>query len=332
MQNDSMSKINNYKLEGIEFVEITNNVGMSVTFTNFGASIYSIKYDGKLMTYQAKDVKDFLREDVYNGKSIGRVAGRIKGSTLKLGNKTYKLKANEGENVLHGGKNGLSSRVFSTRVFTTTEHVHVVYDYFSDARHSGFPGNALFEVHYIVSNNKPKIKIKLLSYVTEKSPISLTNHVFFSLGEPNLKNTSLQVKASKYLEINPSDLIVGREANVTPCLDFRKMKPILKDIDAKEINQAHLKGYDHYFIFDEHDDEVSKIIMENDKYRLSVFSDFEAGVIYTDNFDPHFEADSSKEKTRRGVAIEPQLNPSKSLIMGMGEEFDHFIRFEFEKK
>ena len=332
MRNDTMPSINTYKKCGAEFVEITNNVGMVTTFTNLGGALHSVKYLGEYMTYQAKNYEDFVKDEVFNGKTIGRVAGRIKASKFQIGKKKHDLNANEGDNVLHGGKYGLSTKIFSTRVFNTTEHVHVVYTYFSKAGESGFPGNALFEVHYIVSNNKPKIKIKLLSYVTEKCPVSLTVHTYFSLGEENLKNTKLYVNASKYLSINPTDLILGEPVDVPSYLDFRKPKLVLKDIDNKNLNKSMLKGYDHAFLFDSIDEDVPQVVMENKKFKVSVFTDFDSTVIYSDNFAPGFEADSSSEKSRRGIAIEPQLNPSKSRLLSRGDEFSYFIRYEFAKK
>lgn len=332
MKDSLMPKINSYKKDGLEFLEITNNVGMVVTFTSFGGALYSIKLNGEYMTYQAKEVEDFKKENIFNGKCLGRVAGRIKGDKLVIGSKKYKLHANEDGNVLHGGVNAISTKTFSQRVFNTTGHVHVVYTYFSTNGEAGFPGNALFEIHYIVSDDLAKIKVKLLSYVTEKCPISMTSHTYFSLGEGNLKNTSLKINASKVLDINPNDLILGNEMSVPSYLDFRKAKPVLKDIDNKAINVGKLKGYDHAYIFDEVDDEIPQVVMENDKYRLNVFTDFDSTLIYTDNLDLGFEADNSKEKTRRGIAIEPQCNPSKDLILARGDEFSYFVRYEFEKK
>ena len=332
MRNDAMPKINNFKRNGVDFVEVTNNVGMTVLFSNLGGSIYSIKYLDEFMTYQTKDMDKFFENGIYNGKTIGRVAGRLEGSVLRIGKKKFELLANEGRHTLHGGKEALSTKLFSQRVFNTTEHVHVVYTYFSHSGESGFPGNALFEVHYIVSNNKPKLKIKLLSYVTEKCPVSLTNHTYFSLGAQNLANAKLQINASKYLEMRSEDLILGKEIDVPSYLDFRKAKAIVKDINRKELNQGKLAGYDHCFVLDKVDEDLPQVILENDKFKVNIFTDFDSVVVYTDNYDQHFEADSSKEATRRGVAVEPQLNPSKDRSLSRGDEFDHFIRYEFSKK
>lgn len=332
MRNEALPVINNYVKEGVNFVEVTNNVGMTTTFTDLGGAIYSIKYLGDLMTTQAKNFEDFVKDNVYNGKAIGRVAGRIKGSTVTIEGKKYKLAPNEDGNVLHGGKFGLSTKIFSQRVFNTTEHVHVVYTYFSSHGECGFPGNALFEIHYIISNNKPKLKVKLLSYVTETCPVSMTAHTYFSLGEHNLEKTKLKINASKVLEVNPEDLIMGKAVDVPSYLDFRKAKPVLKDIANKNLNQGRLKGYDHAFIFDKVTEESPQVVMENDKYILNVFTDFDSVVIYSDNYPTDYPVDSSKEKIHRCLAIEPQLNPSKNRYLCRGEEFDHYIRYEIAKK
>ena len=332
MRNDTVPLMNTYKKHGVEFVEVTNNVGMTVTFSNLGGSIYSIKYNGELMTSQVSRIEDFLKTEVYNGKAVGRVAGRIKGAKLKIGDKTYKLQNNEGLNILHGGEDGLSHKLISNRIFATTEHIHVVYTYFSKDGEAGFPGNALLEVHYIVSNNKPKLKIKLLSYVTEKCPISMTVHTFFSLGEPNINNMKMKINASKYLDINAKDLVLGKELPVPSCLDFRKEKSVMKDIKNPKLNEGRMCGYDHHLILDSVDDDIPQVVLENDKYKVDIYTDFDSVVIYSDNYEDKIDHDNSSERSRRAMAVEPQLNPRKNIILSRGDEFDHFIRYEFSKK
>ena len=73
----------------------------------------------------------------------------------------------------------------------------------------------------------------------------------------------------------------------------------MKDIKNKNLHGGKLAGYDNFYLFDEKYDEVEKIVLESNKYSLSIFTDFDSAVIYTDNFDPNFEADNSKEKIWR---------------------------------
>lgn len=324
MKNDLMPVIDNYKEGGFDFIRISNNVGLTVTFSSLGAAIHSIKYLGEEMTFQTDNIEEFTKDYFYNGKAIGRVAGRIPNGEINLGKKVIKIKPNEGKNVLHGGKEGISNKEFSIRSFATSEHIHVVYTYFSNADEGGFPGYALFEVHYILHNNEPKLKIKLLSYVTEKCPISMTLHTYFSLGEENIDNMKMQINASKYVDIDPKDLLLKSVKPVPSYLDFRKPKFLMKDMNAKEMNQGMLHGYDHCFVLDEINESLPQISLENDKYKVEFFTDFDSAVVYTNNDTP--------DGIRRGVAVEPQLNPTGNRFLSRKQEFDHHITYYFTKK
>ena len=329
MKNDMIPLISSFSKEGIDFINVKNNVGMDVTFANLGAAIYQIKYEDELMTSQVKDVKDFLSHKIHNGKAVGRVSGKIEGG-LFIGDNKYIVHPNDDEN----GKNkeGIGSKKFASRVFTTTEHVHVVYTYFSKAGSSGYPGNALFEVHYIISNNKPKLKIKMLNYVTETTPISMTVHTFFSLGEKSIKDLKMAIKAKKYLELDPATLSLGEVKEVSPCLDFTRMKAITKDIEDKSINTKKLAGYDHCYLFDKVDEEKSQIQIESKKYKVDIYTDLDAVVVYSDNTKDGIARDNSNEPYRRGISIEPQRNPKDNILINRKDEFSYFIRYEFSKK
>ena len=124
------------------------------------------------------------------------------------------------------------------------------------------------------------------------------------------------------------DLTLEKEAPVPSYLDFWKSKSLIKDIDAKEINEGKLCGYDHILLLDKNKD----IILENKKFKLNISTDLDSVVFYTDNYDSGFEANNSKCKIRRGVAIEPQLNPLKNRILNPAEEFKHYIKYNFQIK
>lgn len=331
MKSEAIPLISSYKKEGLEFTVVKNNVGLEVTFVNLGGSIFSIKYDNKLMTSQVADVKDFLNPKIHNGKAVGRVAGRTR-SEIVVDKAKVKLISNDGESVVHGGNEGISTKMFSQRTFSTQEHVHVVYTYFSKSGESGYPGNALFEVHYIVSNNKPKMKVKLLSYVTKTCPISITVHTFFSLGESSLKNISMKVGSKKYLEMDKDSFYTGAVKRVPACLDFSKEKPVCQDIDDPLLHKGKLDGYEHCFVFDKVDENVPQVELKGHKYGVNIFSDFDSVVVYSDKKVDGIKRDNSNEKCRRAISIEPQKDPSKSILISRGDEFSYFIRYEFFKK
>jgi len=73
--------------------------------TTFGATLYSLKVDGKELTL-CWDSLDNLLDAGKNpkyGATCGRVAGRISNAGFSLNGENYALEANNGPNCLHGG-------------------------------------------------------------------------------------------------------------------------------------------------------------------------------------------------------------------------------------
>lgn len=320
--------IKKFNANGLQMIEVENNVGLNIKFCSLGAAIFEIKFLDEFMTSNPKNLEDFSKPNIYHGKTIGRVAGRIRGNKIVIDDKTYSLESNENGNVLHGGNDAFSNKVFTSKVYSDSNNTHVVYSYSSPNGESGFPGNADIEVHYLIANNESSLIVEFNCKVSEKCPISLTNHSYFCLGEASINNLHFQVDASKFILMNTYDLTLEKEAPLPSYLDFRKSKSLIKDIDAKEINEGKLCGYDHILLFDKNKD----IILENKRFKLNISTDLDSVVFYTDNYDSGFETNNSKCKIRRGVAIEPQLNPLKNRILNPGKEFKHYITYNFQIK
>ena len=320
--------IKEFKENGLEFIKVTNNTGLEVTLCSLGASIFSIDFSGDFMTYNPRNSQEFLRKNVYHGKTIGRVAGRITGDKITIDNKTYLLAANEGGNVLHGGNGAFSEKVFLVKTCFDEKAYHVVYSYLSKDGESGFPGDATLEVHYLIPNNEASLTVEFNCKVNKKCPISLTNHSYFCLGEKNINNLKLKMDASNYVLMNNVDLTLKEAAPVPSYLDFRKSKSLIEDINIKEMNNGKLCGYDHIMLLDKN----GSVELEGTKYKLTISTDLDTVVFYTDNYDAGFVANNSNDKLRRGIAIEPQLNPLKDRILKPGEEFKHYIKYSFQSK
>ena len=320
--------IKEYKENGLEFIQVTNNAGLDVTFCSLGAAIFSIAFSGDFMTYNPKNSQEFLKKNVYHGKTIGRVAGRITSNKIVIDGKTYTLDANENGNVLHGGNGSFSEKVFNSKINSDCKGTHVIYSYLSKSGESGFPGDAYVEVHYLIPNDESSLLVEFNCKVSEKCPISLTNHSYFCLGDKNINNLKLKIDASKFILMNNNDLTLKEAAPVPSYLDFRNSKSLIEDINVKEINEGKLCGYDHVLLLDNN----GSVTLENTKYKLNISTDLDAIVFYTDNYDAGFEANNSQDKLRRGVAIEPQLNPLNNRLLQPSKEFKHFINYKFHTK
>ena len=98
--------------------EISNNNGMRMVLTDFGASVVSIFIKDKngverdvVLGYD--DVSVYERETAYFGATVGRNANRISGASIEVEGKTYKLDANDYfENNLHSGQHAVSGRIW----------------------------------------------------------------------------------------------------------------------------------------------------------------------------------------------------------------------------
>uniref|UniRef100_A0A803QM80 Aldose 1-epimerase n=1 Tax=Cannabis sativa TaxID=3483 RepID=A0A803QM80_CANSA len=122
---------------------------ISIKLTNWGATIVSLfvpdRY-GKLadVVLGYDTINEYKNDTSYIGAVVGRVANRIGGAKFTLNGKTYKIVANEGKNVLHGGKIGFSDVVWNVKKYHNEGPTpYIVFTYHSYDGEQGFPGDLL---------------------------------------------------------------------------------------------------------------------------------------------------------------------------------------------
>lgn len=306
-------EVKRFKENSIEFIEVNNSLGLKVTLTNLGASIYSIYFNDEIMTLTAKNSFDFLKENIYYGKTIGPICGRIKNGVLNIDNKEYRYTPNEGKNALHGGKDNLSTKIFDVEI-KNNEIIYVV----------SFK-EVLYKVIYQISEIDNSLIVKYEVKAKEDTPIALTNHSYFCLGDKSIDNLYLKIDSSKYIEVNKNDLIPIQELDVINSLDFRKGKRISLDINDPYLINSRTKGYDHSLIFDKE----KKISLFNDRYLLDILTDYSAAQIYSDNYIDNIPVINTDDKIRRAIAIEPQDNQLKRSEY---KNYKRFISYHFFKR
>ena len=76
------------------------NGKIALTVLSLGATVQSVKYDGRDIVLGYDTVAEYEKNDGYLGAVIGRYANRISGASFKIGKKKYNLSANEGQNSL----------------------------------------------------------------------------------------------------------------------------------------------------------------------------------------------------------------------------------------
>lgn len=318
------------------YLEIVNNKGLKVILSDLGASIYAIYINDVIMTLSPKEIKDFGQIGVYHGKTIGRVAGRIKDGKFSINNKEYQVELNEaGIKTLHGGFNGISTKIFDYETMELEDKTVINFHYLSEDGEANFPGALDINVRYIIPNDELTLTIEFDAVSSDDTLCKLTNHAYFCLGSSKIDELKLRINSPSFIEVDNETLIPLRDVSVLdrPSCDFRESKYIVRDIDDPYLKDSCTKGYDMHFNFEKIDTVNPQITLSNDNYEMNITTDFQGCQIYSDNFTNsiHFISNETDNR-RRGVAIEPQDSHLWEHILRKDELYHRFIKYTFSVK
>ena len=273
---------------------LINEMGASVKIISLGATLVSISVPDKsgnmadvICGYD--DVKSYLNNGGYQGAIIGRFGNRIKNSSFKIDGIEYKLYSNEGNNHLHGGKEGFDKKLWDAKYWEVGCTMFLEMSYLSKDMEEGYPGNLLVKVLYTFDQSNA-LSINYKAVTDKKTVLNLTNHAYFNLGGYNssiiTKNHSLWIDSDKISEIDEKLIPTGREVSVenTP-FDFRTEKSIGKEIDVDNGLLGYGKGYDHNFILN-NNGEIKHVVTlcDNESGRkMKLFTNQPCIQVYTAN-------------------------------------------------
>lgn len=287
------SKVYNSDGEDTIYHLTLRNKSMSVDLTNIGCAITAIRTPDRQhisanIVAGFNDLQQYLVNKDYFGCVVGRFSNRIANGSFQLGEKTYQLTVNDGNNHLHGGTIGLSRRLWKIhKIIENNEACGVVFTYFSHDGEEGYPGNLFLTVKYTLDNYN-RLSISYQAITDQCTPISLTNHSYFNLNgfkEPVIYDHMLSINADRYTGKSCNNTPTGEILEVagTP-LDFRIPKPLGKDINAFPADL----GFDHNFVLESSLEPVMKkaaVLKELNTGRVvTIFTDCPAVQLYTANF------------------------------------------------
>jgi aldose 1-epimerase len=287
-------------------VTLTNVNGMSVEIINLGGRIKSIKFPvhgvptEMVLGYPSKH--DYLNDEFYLGATCGRVCNRIAGANFELEGHQIHLTKNDGEHCLHGGIDNLSMRLWEITP-ESVSNSSVTLSLISPEGDQGFPGTLSLSITYQLSEDN-ELSIQYAGSTDSPTPVNLTNHAYFNLGEKDCQLLSLQMMSSAFLESDISNIPTGKIIPIAQTdYNFRESAPIgyrQKNTQDESLNIR--KGYDHCFILDNAPLEQAKAILTSQKNNisLSVYTDQPAIQLYTGY---HL---SGLFKAYQGVCLEAQ--------------------------
>ena len=190
------------------------NKFLRVKTLNYGASLFEVYHKKKKINLilNLGSKKNYQNKHPSLGSTCGRYAGRISNSKFKIGNRKFILNANEGKNILHGGKIGFYILPWKK---LNQKKDKIVYQLFSVNNDQGFPGNLVVICTYQLRN---KFLIIKYEYKSDKSThVNLTNHSYWNLEKDKKKmiyNHELKLNSAKYLQINKNLIPTGRFKNI----------------------------------------------------------------------------------------------------------------------
>ncbi|HEX4736518.1 MAG TPA: aldose epimerase family protein [Allosphingosinicella sp.] len=242
----------------VDQVTLTNDRGMVVKIINYGAIVTDMIVPdaqgrnanvalgfGSLADYEAKN------GDYAFGAVMGRYAGRIARARFTLGGKEVRLVANDGPNALHGGPNGLFTKVWTMGTFHHGRIVGATLHYISPDGEQGFPGQLDVQVTYSLEPDNA-LRIEYAALTSKPTFLNLTNHSYFNLagaGSGTVLHHRLQIVSDKLMESDQGGIPDGRFLPVadTP-FDFREPKTIESMIDRPHPQMEGRRGFNHSWI------------------------------------------------------------------------------------
>lgn len=236
-------------------VELSNDVGSSVTIFNYGTIIQKFVVKNSSGVQQDivlgfDDIEGYINEAYltnysYLGAIIGRYANRIKNGQFSIDGKTYQLEKNNGQDCLHGGLVGFDRKVWDIIDVAETPNASVTFQYFSLDGEENFPGDLAIQLKFELTNYNELI-LTYRADTDEATAINLTHHSYFnlSLNGGKVVNHWHQMNASQVLEQDANSVVTGNLLPVNETIhDFRTGKTFGQNWD--ETN-----GYDQTYVLD----------------------------------------------------------------------------------
>ncbi|MFF8472391.1 aldose epimerase family protein [Streptomyces sp. NPDC015414] len=199
------------------------------------------------------DIDDYVAKSPYFGALIGRYGNRIGEGRFTLDGRSYQLSVNDGVNSLHGGAKGFDKRVWDVEPFADGSDVGLRLYYTSADGEMGYPGTLRSKVTYTLTR-RGAWRVDYEATTDRATVVNLTSHVYWNLageGSGTIEDHELTIAAARYTPTDPGLIPTGELARVagTP-FDFRRAKPIGRDIRAGHEQQVLAKGYDHNWVLD----------------------------------------------------------------------------------
>ena len=129
----------------VDVFTLSNDRGMEACVASYGGIVTRLTApdrNGSMgdVVLGFDSLEEYLSDQCYLGRVVGRVANRIACARFELDGETHTLDRNQGRHHLHGGSHGFHSRVWEAEPVETEDGPGVVLHLVSSDGDQGYPG------------------------------------------------------------------------------------------------------------------------------------------------------------------------------------------------
>lgn len=333
--------------QDVYLITLTNDRGMFVRLISYGSTLTECwvpDRNGRLenVLLGLQDIAAYEKSTAYFGSTIGPFANRLKGGHFELNGERYQTEPNEGENTLHGGRDGFSFRNWS---IVEVDRMKVKLRLVNEDGISGFPGKLTVYVTFKLDYDN-SLRIDYFAYVEHKpTVINLTTHPYFNLSghrKESATSHALRINAQKYLPVDQDLIPLGwlEDVDGTP-FDFRKPTVIETQLRTPHSQWPLTGGLDHCYVLDQPTlGVIAAHLHDPSSGRSLTIETTEPGLqVYTGNHldNESVSPDGQPYEPGDGIALETQHFPDSpnrpefpSTALSEGEQYLSSTIFRFQ--
>ncbi|KAL6518910.1 hypothetical protein OROHE_017663 [Orobanche hederae] len=341
---------NGSKKDRLRIYEIKQG-NFSVKVTNYGARIVSVVLPDKngeladvVLGYDT--IEEYKNDTRHFGAIVGRVANRIAGAKFTLNGTVYKLDANEGTNMLHGGKKGFSQVAWKLKGYRKCggprRSPYITFTYHSVDGEEGFPGDVLVSVTYVILDPYGFTVNMEAEALNKPTPISLAQHTYWNLGGHNsgdILSDHLKIFGSRMTPVGEKLIPTGEIVPVksTP-YDFLEVREI--NGQMKQLPEGS-RGYDINYVVDNvygmKDNYAAYLYNEKSGREMRLWAGAPGLQLYTANYINGVKGKGGfVYQPHAALCLESQGFPDAvnhpnfpSQIVYPGQKYEHSMLFSF---
>jgi aldose 1-epimerase len=243
----------------LEHFTLANRNGVEIDFIARGGTITSIRLpdrQGRVADVAPgfASAEEYASDGRYMGCLVGRFANRIAGGRFSLDGVEYALPLNNGENHLHGGPCGFSSKTWRVAPFHAPGVTGAVLALESDAGDQGYPGQLFARVTYTLDDDNA-FAVSYSAVTDAPTIVNLTQHSYFNLAghdSGDILGHMLEVDANYVTPVDEHQIPTGAFRGVRgSAFDFLTEHAIGERIGDDDEQLRIGGGYDHNFVLND---------------------------------------------------------------------------------